>query len=175
MISGQIFDACDKLGGAIIFIDEIDSLVGSRENQSMHEATRRILSVILQRVEGFQGKGNNVLIGATNRKEDLDPALISRFDTSVRYNLPDFETRQSILRRYAKHLGRVALYNLAKESEGFSSRDIKDMCEQAERRWAAQAISQNRTEDMEKGLPVLADYEESLRIKKQSVGNKEIT
>ena len=65
----------------------------------MHEATRRILSVILQRVEGFQGGGNNVLIGATNRKKDLDAALISRFDTSIRYKLPDYETRQAILKR----------------------------------------------------------------------------
>jgi len=99
-VISQIFDACDKLGGAIIFIDEIDSLVGSRDNQSMHEATRRILSVILQRVEGFQGRGNNILIGATNRKEDLDAALISRFDTSIRYQLPDFDTRQAILKRW---------------------------------------------------------------------------
>lgn len=65
----------------------------------MHEATRRILSVILQRVEGFQGRGNNVLIGATNRKEDLDAALISRFDTSIRYQLPDYDTRRDVLKR----------------------------------------------------------------------------
>lgn len=66
----------------------------------MHEATRRILSVILQRVEGFQGSGNNVLIGATNRKQDLDAALISRFDTCIRYQLPDQETRLAILKRW---------------------------------------------------------------------------
>lgn len=65
----------------------------------MHEATRRILSVLLQRVEGFQGRGENILIGATNRKQDLDAALISRFDTSIRYQLPDAETRQAILKR----------------------------------------------------------------------------
>lgn len=45
-----IFDACDDLGGAIIFIDEVDALAGSRDKGDMHEATRRVLSVILQKV-----------------------------------------------------------------------------------------------------------------------------
>lgn len=45
-----IFDACDEIGGAIIFIDEVDALAGSRSTGGMHEATRRVLSVILQKV-----------------------------------------------------------------------------------------------------------------------------
>jgi hypothetical protein len=65
----------------------------------MHEATRRVLSVILQHVEGFQAGGNNILVGATNRKGDLDAALLSRFDTSIFYPLPDLDTRQAILKR----------------------------------------------------------------------------
>lgn len=76
--------------------------MGSRDNSDMHEATRRVLSVILQRVEGFQGGGENVLIGATNRKQDLDTALISRFDTCIRYQLPDQDTRAAILKRYRR-------------------------------------------------------------------------
>lgn len=47
---GAIFDACNEMGGAIIFIDEVDALAGSRSSGEMHEATRRILSVILQKV-----------------------------------------------------------------------------------------------------------------------------
>ena len=46
-----IFDACEEIGGAIIFIDEIDAMAGSRGKVHMHEATRRILSVILQKVQ----------------------------------------------------------------------------------------------------------------------------
>lgn len=46
-----IFDACEEMGGAIIFIDEIDAMAGSRGKVHMHEATRRILSVILQKVQ----------------------------------------------------------------------------------------------------------------------------
>ena len=89
----SIFDACDELEGTIIFIDEVDSVAGSRDNSHMHEATRRILSVVLQRVEGFKGKGKSLLICATNRRSDLDAALLSRFDLSIKFELPDFETR----------------------------------------------------------------------------------
>lgn len=46
-----IFDACDEMGGALIFIDEVDALAGSRSSGGMHEATRRVLSVILQKVK----------------------------------------------------------------------------------------------------------------------------
>ncbi|CAE7667596.1 mspn-1, partial [Symbiodinium microadriaticum] len=160
-----IFDNCDKLGGVVIFIDEIDALVGNRDNAQMHEATRRILSVILQRVEGFTGRGKNVLVCATNRKQDLDRALLSRFDVCIRYDLPDMETRRAIFKRYAKHLGRTALSSLAGQAEGLSSRDIKDICERAERTWASRMISQGKLDAVNKELPLSHDYMESLRIK----------
>ena len=101
----KVFDVCDQLpDGAIIFIDEIDALASSRDNSNMHEATRRVLSIVLQRIEGFSKAGRSVLICATNRKSDLDSALISRFDLSIRYDVPDFETRKSIFGRYAQQL-----------------------------------------------------------------------
>jgi len=167
----QIFDACDALGGAVIFIDEIDALVGSRDNSQMHEATRRILSVILQRVEGFSGRGKSILICATNRKKDLDSALLSRFDVTVRYDLPDHETRMAVFKRYAKQLGRVALHDLAAGSEGFSSRDIKDVCEHAERTWASSIIAKGDKTAMSNGLPTSKDYIESLAIRKSLVNS----
>ncbi|CAM9719179.1 unnamed protein product, partial [Heterosigma akashiwo] len=85
----QIFEACDELGGAIIFIDEIDALATSRDTGQMHEATRRVLSVVLQRIEGFRGGGQNTLVCATNRRQDLDAALLNRYDLTLRFDLPD--------------------------------------------------------------------------------------
>ena len=161
----QIFDNCDKLGGAVIFIDEIDALVGNRDNAQMHEATRRILSVILQRVEGFSGRGKNILICATNRRQDLDKALLSRFDVCIRYELPDTDTRRAIFKRYAKQLGRSALSGLADQSEGLSSRDIKDICERAERTWASRLISEGNMDAVTRELPLSHDYYDALRIK----------
>jgi len=87
----------------ILFIDEIDSLATSREG-GIHEATRRILSVLLRKIDGFESEGNVLVICATNRKKDLDPALISRTDMSIRFELPDEKTRAQIFSRYAKQL-----------------------------------------------------------------------
>ena len=58
----------------------------------MHEATRRILGVLLRQLDGFEGK-RSIVIAATNRKQDLDAALLSRFDTSVHFQLPNLLCR----------------------------------------------------------------------------------
>jgi SpoVK/Ycf46/Vps4 family AAA+-type ATPase len=164
----EIFDCCDSLGGAVIFIDEIDSLVGSRDNQQMHEASRRILSVILQRIEGFipsTKENHNILICATNRKSDLDAALLSRFDVMIQYSLPDYETRKAVFKKYAKQLGRLPLHTLAESSDGMSNRDIKEICEHAERSWASKMIEQADSTGIKQGLPTSSDYLESLEIR----------
>jgi len=135
----KVFEACEELGGAIIFIDEVDSLAGNRDS-NMHEATRRLLSVILQSIEGFKGRNKNVLICATNRKQDLDLALLSRFDVSIKFDLPARPARQAIFARYAKHLAGEELTRLAEASEGYSCRDIKEVCENTERKWASKII-----------------------------------
>lgn len=138
----KVFEACQDLGGAIIFIDEVDALATSRDS-NMHEATRRILSVLLQSIEGFKGANRNVLICATNRKQDLDAALLSRFDVAIRFDLPNKAARQAIFGRYAKHLGAAELAQLADASEGSSCRDVKEVCENAERRWASKLIRES--------------------------------
>lgn len=89
----QIFKACEALGGCIIFLDELDSLATSRDQGDMHEASRRLLGVLLREIDGFNhrdsgssssdGSGGDsskrsVVIGATNRRQDLDAALLSR-------------------------------------------------------------------------------------------------
>lgn len=90
----KIFKACEALGGCIIFLDELDSLATSRDQGDMHEASRRLLGVLLREIDGFNhrdsggsssdGSGGDsskrsVVIGATNRRQDLDAALLSRW------------------------------------------------------------------------------------------------
>jgi SpoVK/Ycf46/Vps4 family AAA+-type ATPase len=168
----EIFDCCDALGGTVIFIDEIDSVVGSRDQiNQMHEASRRILSIILQRIEGFiisSKNSQNILICATNRKSDLDIALLSRFDVIIQYSLPDYETRKAVFKKYAKQLGRLPLHNLAELSQGMSNRDIKEICEYAERSWASKMIEQADRTGIQQGLPTSSDYLESLEIRKKA-------
>ncbi len=112
----EIWNACDKIGGAVIFFDEVDALGNSRDkvyrcllcfhigaavissiyvtaktccfSQQPHEVSRRILSVLLQKIDGFEGSSKSTLICATNRMQDLDAALLSRFDLTIGYHLP---------------------------------------------------------------------------------------
>ena len=137
----EILSTCEQMGGAIIFIDEIDALATSRGSDNMHEATRRLLSVLLTSIEGFKGQSNNIILGATNRKMDLDQALLSRFDTVIYYPLPDLPARKAIFAMYAKQLSCEEHETLGQNTEGASARDIKEICENAERNWAQKLIS----------------------------------
>ncbi|KAG6495334.1 hypothetical protein ZIOFF_043137 [Zingiber officinale] len=171
---GNVFSLANELqNGAIIFLDEVDSFATSRESD-IHEATRRILSVLLRQIDGFEQETQVVIIAATNRRQDLDPALISRFDSTIMFSLPDLQTRVEIAAQYAKHLLKTELLLLASATEGdskfiskpvpftylghapnvlaievkharalrifMSGRDIRDVCQQAERHWASKVI-----------------------------------
>eukprot|EP01036_Dinobryon_divergens_P030795 gene30795-40094_t len=146
-----VFDACDAVeGGVVLFIDEVDAMALSRDNASqLHEASRKILSVLLNRIEGFRGKSRSLVIGATNRKQDLDAALLSRFDMVLTYDLPNKDTRAAIFKRYAKqfaqqHDGDEEYGVLAEASAGLSCRGIKEVCEQAERSLACRLIEEEK-------------------------------
>lgn len=192
-------DACDALENCIIFIDEIDAFASSRDNeQGIHEVTKRILSVLLQRLEGFHGKSKSILICATNRKQDLDRALISRFDLTIQYILPDFSTREEIFKRYAQQFVNIKAipfngspiepYKLfADNTEGLSCRDLKEICQQAERICASRLVKQyaknakaasngiwgNKTNNSElsEETPKLEDYILSIKMKLEQQGN----
>jgi len=154
----EIFDSCKHLGKSIIFIDEIDAIAGSRDNTEMHEASRRILSTLLRKIDSFESTTDVLLICATNRKQDLDQAMLSRIDLSVKFELPDKHSRAAIFQRYAKHLPKQELDLLAEKSSNMSGRNISDVCKDAERRFAAKLI---RKEAHGK-LPILQDYVQSL-------------
>ncbi|KAL8130237.1 hypothetical protein V2J09_019392 [Rumex salicifolius] len=137
---GKVFSLSNELpDGAIIFLDEVDSFAAARDTE-MHEATRRILSVLLRQIDGFEQDKKVVVIAATNRKQDLDPALISRFDSIITFGLPDLYNRVKIASQYAKHLTDSELTEFASSTEGMSGRDIRDICQQAERRWASKCV-----------------------------------
>ena len=155
----HIFDACEDLGGAILFIDEIDSLASSRD-QNMFEATRRVLSVLLRRLDGIGSITNTITIGATNRKQDLDHALISRFDQTIHFPLPNQIERTSIFANYAVHLKDNEQKELSMISEKVSGRNIKDICELTERRWARRLI----IKQMQPSTPPYEYYRQAVRL-----------
>jgi SpoVK/Ycf46/Vps4 family AAA+-type ATPase len=122
-----MWELCEQLGKVIIFIDEIDALAGNRSTD-MHEASRRILSTLLRKIDSFESTTNVLLICATNRKADLDPAMLSRIDLAVNFALPDKHSRAAIFKRYAKQLPDSELELLAGKTEQFSGRNISDIC-----------------------------------------------
>lgn len=135
----RIFDYSSKLEQSVLFLDEIDSLAGSRDKE-MHEATRRILSVLLRKMQGFISAENVLTIGATNRVDDLDHALLSRFNRTINFPLPNKYERGVIFHYYAKHLEDENLKELAGSADSKSGRDIEDICGDAERMWASKII-----------------------------------
>jgi len=160
---GQMFDAVEELGDAIIFIDEVDALATSRSG-NMHEATRRVLSVLLRKLEGFQLGRRAVLICATNRRQDLDAALLSRFDLTLHFDLPDEIARAQIFGRYAKHLSAEQRAELARGATDLSGRDMKELCEVAERRWASKIVREEVSGD----APPLVEYSQALHHRQRN-------
>ncbi|XP_058095233.1 uncharacterized protein LOC131240775 isoform X3 [Magnolia sinica] len=168
---GTVFSLANELSsGAIIFLDEVDSFAVARDNE-MHEATRRILSVLLRQIDGFEQEKRVVVIAATNRKQDLDPALISRFDSMITFSLPDQQTREEIAAQYARHLKKSELGQFAAVTEELSGRDIRDVCQQAERHWASKIIrGEVRGDDAEQGLlPPIQEYIESAHSRRKAL------
>ena len=81
---------------------QVDSLATSRSDD-MNEATRRLLGVLLRFIDGFAAT-DSIVVAATNRKQDLDTALLSRCDSIVTFDLPGRACRAAILKHYAAHL-----------------------------------------------------------------------
>jgi ATP-dependent 26S proteasome regulatory subunit len=82
----------------------------------MHEASRRVLSTLLRKIDSFESTTDVLLICATNRKQDLDPAMLSRIDLNVNFALPDKQSRAAIFSRYAKHLNEKDRLMLAEQT-----------------------------------------------------------
>eukprot|EP00871_Galdieria_phlegrea_P001606 jgi/Galph1/2446/GphlegSOOS_G1109.1 len=149
----KLLQVCNDYGPCFVFLDEIDSFLSDRT--SMHEATRRTFSVLLRHLDGLTSESKSVLIAATNRKGDLDAALLSRFDEIITFELPDIDTRAEIIHLYAYHLTRNDSYTLASIGKDFSGRTISDACKEVERYWAARIV---REEKQEYDLPPVEEY-----------------
>lgn len=121
---------------AIVFIDEVDSLMGKHMNEVGGEI--RVRNQFLKEMDGIMDKGRKLhvyVIGATNKPWDLDWAFIRRFQKRILVPLPDHHTRLMMLKLYTSNLEieqTVDLHELARLSEGFSGSDIRDVCQSAQ-------------------------------------------
>jgi len=163
----DIFRIC-RTRECILFFDEIDALAVSRD-QSIHEVTRRVLSVLLREIDGFVPNDKTLVLAASNRKNDLDAALLSRFGGIISFPLPEQQERVAIFATYAKHLPQEALESLAQKTDGCSGRSIKDICASAECCWAATLLEKQASfalPPVEEYLLVLQTRHEGQDIKK---------
>jgi len=131
----RAFEEAEKNSPAIIFIDEIDSIAPNRDKTS-GELERRIVSMLLTLMDGVKGRGQIVVIGATNRANSLDPALrrFGRFDREIELGVPDEEGRLEILHIHTKNMKLsedVNLERIAEQIHGFVGADIAQLCTEA--------------------------------------------
>eukprot|EP00581_Thalassiosira_minuscula_P005887 CAMPEP_0183747170 /NCGR_PEP_ID=MMETSP0737-20130205/67120_1 /TAXON_ID=385413 /ORGANISM="Thalassiosira miniscula, Strain CCMP1093" /LENGTH=800 /DNA_ID=CAMNT_0025982879 /DNA_START=363 /DNA_END=2765 /DNA_ORIENTATION=+ len=131
----ELFEAAKGKSPAIIFIDEIDALGGSRKLKDQ-SALKQTLNELLVQMDGFEENSGIIVIGATNFAESLDNALLrpGRFDKHVAVPLPDVGGRKEILEMYAsktKIAPDVDLNILARGTTGMSGADLYNLMNQA--------------------------------------------
>lgn len=133
----EIFDFARERQPCIIFIDELDAIGARRidSGTSSDREVQRTLMQLLSEIDGFDACGNIKVVGATNRPDILDPALLrsGRFDRLIEFQLPDKESRLRILNIHARNMSlrSVALEHLAAETDGASGADLKNICTEA--------------------------------------------
>ncbi|WEL21601.1 AAA family ATPase [Halorhabdus sp. BNX81] len=151
------FERADDEAPSILFIDEIDSIAGARDDDSDME--NRVVAQLLTLLDGLESRGQVVVIGATNRVDAVDPALRrgGRFDREIEIGVPDREGREEILEVHTRGVplaDDVDLDRLAGRMHGFVGADVASVVTEA-----AMAALQREREDPS---VTWADFEQAL-------------
>ncbi len=162
----EIFEEAEKNSPAIIFMDEIDSIAPNRDNVT-GEAERRIVSQLLTLMDGLQGRGNVVVIAATNRVNSIDPALRrpGRFDREININPPSRDGRLEILEVHTRGMpleSDVNLERIADVTHGFTGADLEVLTKEA----AMKALKKYIPDLVKFDGEVPANVLETIKIKK---------
>ena len=131
----QIFKEASENAPSIIFIDEIDSIAPKRE-ETKGDVERRVVAQLLALMDGLEERGKVVVIGATNRINDIDPALRrpGRFDREIEVGIPDKKGRREILTIHTRGMPLakdVDLDKLASITHGYSGADLAALSKEA--------------------------------------------
>ncbi|KAG5224442.1 peroxisomal ATPase pex [Salix suchowensis] len=132
-LTKALFSFASKLAPVIIFVDEIDSLLGARGGSFEHEATRRRRNEFMAAWDGLRSKDSQriLILGATNRPFDLDDAVIRWLPRRIHVDLPDAKNRMKILRIILNRENLESDFQfdkLANATEGYSGSDLKNLC-----------------------------------------------
>nr|CAB3466115.1 unnamed protein product [Digitaria exilis] len=128
-----VFSLASKLSPAVIFVDEVDSMLSNRGSPGEHEEMRKIKNEFMVNWDGLRTKEQErvLVLGATNRPYDLDGAVVRRFPRRIMVSLPDASNREKILKVLLSKetlAPDVDLELVAKMTEGYSGSDLKNLC-----------------------------------------------
>ena len=161
----------------IIFIDELDSLLGSRNQEVGGEI--RVRNQFLKEMDGIIDKGKDLhlyIIGATNKPWALDWPFLRRFQRRVYVQLPDKEARIEMFRDYTASikLDNVRLEDLADLTDGYSGSDIKDVCQSVQISVVSELFAKGEAEDKDSKPReiTLDDFKRILNNRRPSVSGE---
>ena len=131
----EVFKEAQENAPAIIFIDEIDSIAPKR-SEVVGEVEKRVVAQLLTLMDGIQERGKVIVIGATNRPDDIDPALRrpGRFDREIEIRPPDEKGRFEILQVHTRNMPLaedVDLREIAKMTKGYTGADLAALAKEA--------------------------------------------
>ena len=179
----KLFNSARKLlekeaRSVIVFIDELDSILGSRSNEVGGEV--RVRNQFLKEMDGIADKGKNLhlyIIGATNKPWALDWPFLRRFQKRIYVPLPDIRARTQMLRQYTAPLKmdtELKLDDLAKLTEGYSGSDMRDICQALQLRVVSELFDQEGADnkDVQPRAINIEDFRETLKSRKPSVSSQ---
>ncbi len=167
----KIFERARQVAPCIILFDEMDALAGRRGIETGTKVTERVLNQLLAEMDGIEDLNNVIVIGATNRPDMLDPALLrpGRFDRILLVNVPDKKARLEILKIHTKNMPLykdVKLEDFAEKTEGYVGADLENLVREA----AMLALRENiDSEEVKK-----KHFDDAIKKVKASVGKGDI-
>jgi len=131
----EVFREAEENAPSIIFIDELDAIAPKR-SEVTGEVEKRVVAQLLALMDGMKGRGQVIVIGATNRPDAIDPALRrpGRFDREIAIGMPDKRARKEIFLVHTRNMpldSDVNLDELAQITHGFTGADIAALCREA--------------------------------------------
>ncbi|KKN06971.1 hypothetical protein LCGC14_1071910 [marine sediment metagenome] len=171
----EIFNLAKQKAPTILFIDELDAIGSQRLKiaTSGDREVQRTLMQLLSELDGFEQRGDVKIIGATNRVDILDPALLrpGRFDRMIYFPIPDELTRKSIFKIHTRSLKveeAIDFKRLVNLTEGATGADIKAICTEAGmfaiRKEAESIVSKDFLEAIDKVMKKIQDKWEESRL-----------
>ncbi len=169
----ELFEEAEENAPSIIFIDEIDAIAPKREEVT-GEVERRTVAQLLTLMDGLKGRGQVVVIGATNRPDALDQAIRrpGRFDREIEIGVPDRDGRMEVLQIHTRGMPldeKVDLDEIAEITHGFVGADLESLCKESAMRVLRRVLPDIKgdeeipKETLKKMIVKKSDFKEALK------------